>query len=88
MLAARIFRPIRRRFSKAIKAGSPVAAAADSLPESRVGKQPVTNISPPGAPISSLVPKLPGPPLPTTREEGWLALLEMVFEVTGWPDAE
>lgn len=88
MLAARIFRPIRRRFSKTARADSPAVTAGSPLPDSRAGKPPVTNISPSGAPISSLVPKLPGPPLPTTREEGWLALLEMVFEVTGWPDAE
>jgi len=84
MLAAKIFRPLRRR-SRSQGAGNP--------PEDRVGKQPVTNTSPPGALLSTLpalpdLPKLPAVSLPNAREEGWLALLEMVFEVTGWPDAD
>jgi hypothetical protein len=45
----------------------------------RMGAQPVTNPPPSG----------PSPEAArAAQEEGWLALLELVFEETGWPDAE
>jgi hypothetical protein len=52
-----------------------------------VGTQPVTNTSPSGpsdrpAPITDTGSY-------TEEDEGaWLALLELIFETTGWPDAE
>jgi hypothetical protein len=48
--------------------------------ESRAGVQPVTNTPSPGAPS--------GPSTRSAQEEGWLALLELVFDETGWPDAD
>lgn len=52
----------------------PVPEAADRV--TRVGAIPVTNTSP------------PGPLADPAREEVWLALLELVFDATGWPDAD
>ncbi len=84
MRMAKIFRPIRWQ-SRPGKEGQeqdpapPEPDAPGRLRQGRVGTQPVTNTSPSGSFLSSL---------PTTREEGWMALLELVFSETGWPDAE
>ena len=52
--------------------------AAAGQRASRVGTQPVTNTSPPGAPT---------PTPDAAMEETWLSILELVFAETGWPDA-
>jgi len=80
MSLAKIFRPIRwppaedgAAFRPGTNAGVPRAL--------QVGTQPVTNMSPPG----SLPPTEEARAL---QEAGWLAMLELVFDETGWPDAD
>ena len=80
MQMARIFAPIRHPAASteagAVLPQSP-APDEDGGRDSRVGMQPVTNTSPPGdivAPQAAL-------------EETWMAMLELVFAETGWPDA-
>lgn len=80
---AKIFRPIRWPVP-AGGADSPTPLSLTAATElfqprtSQVGVQPVTNTPPPG--VQSVA--------RSTKEEGWLALLELVFEETGWPDAK
>lgn len=81
---AKIFRPIRWPVvADGAETPTPrvLAVAAEAIRPrvSQVGTQPVTNTSPPGR---------DWPAVPSTQEEGWLALLELVFDETGWPDAE
>ena len=83
---AKIFSPIRWSVADAA-AESPtpqplVVAALSGSPARQAGAQPVTNTLPPGSSLFNTEPPL------ASREEGWLALLEMVFETTGWPDAD
>jgi hypothetical protein len=91
MLMAKIFTPIRRRSAAAAgpEAILPVSAASRDTTarrQSRVGAQPVTNASPSGlfAPAPVVEPAAP----PEGSEETWMALLELVFAETGWPDVE
>jgi hypothetical protein len=91
MQMAKIFRPIRwphtGRTEGRPTASSPEPATEAADRESRVGTQPVTNPFPSGktevpAPITDIGGH-------TEEDEGaWLALLELIFETTGWPDAE
>jgi hypothetical protein len=78
-----MFRPIRRRPALPEVTATPLAASGDSIEsgpgrDSRVGTHPVTNTSPPGPPPA---------PAGDEREQAWLAMLELVFAETGWPDA-
>lgn len=91
MQMAKIFRPIRWPHSGrggGRPTASPPAPAADAADrESRVGTQPVTNPFPSGKPDA------PAPMMDTggyaeADEGAWLALLELIFETTGWPDAK
>jgi hypothetical protein len=79
MSLAQIFMPIRHPEIARQAEVLPFLRPADINPgesrDNRVEVDPVTNTPPPG-------------PLRSTKEEGWLALLELVFETTGWPDAE
>ena len=83
-MLARIFRPLRRQpaTSGGAEAAFP-AKRARIIPgrpdNGRVGGQAVTNAPPSGLQRTSV-------PRPGT-EESWMALLELVFAVTGWPDA-
>jgi len=82
MPLARIFAPIRHptaltEAEEAVPPPSPAADAGEGR-DSRVGTQPVTNTSPPGA-------STPTPD--AAMEETWLSILELVFAETGWPDA-
>jgi len=84
MPMAKIFKPIRWQSAAAHEGKESPSQQPLGLPpatiahrENRMGAQPVTN-TPPSGP-------LPRPLTP--QEEGWLALLELVFEETGWPDA-
>ena len=91
MQMAKIFRQIRwphgGRVDERPKAFPPEPAANAASRERRVGTQPVTNTFPSGK---------SDPPTPiadrgsySEEDEGaWLALLELIFETTGWPDAE
>lgn len=91
MQMAKIFRPIRwahaGRTEGKPTASRPESAAEAANRESRVGTQPVTNTFPSGKAA------LPAPMTDVgghgEEDEGaWLALLELIFETTGWPDAE
>ena len=94
MVMARIFTPIRNlqpaREGRAIAPDPSGKALGGGARTSRVEAQPVTNTSPPGAPLLPAAATLPAArPLPTpAQEEDWMALLELVFAVTQWPDAE
>lgn len=80
MSLAKIFRPIRWP-SVPGEAVYPPASGPGRPRPLQVGMQPVTNLSPSGAsPTAASSDAL--------KEEGWLALLELVFDETGWPDAE
>jgi hypothetical protein len=78
-----MFRPIRRRPALPETTAALAPATGDSLESgpgrgSRVGTPPGTNTSPPGPPPA---------PAGDEREQAWLAMLELVFAETGWPDA-
>jgi hypothetical protein len=93
MAMAQIFKPIRWPPAVAAtqEASPPAAGNLADLAryrESRVGAQPVTNTPPSGSPAAPAdEPANDGSTAPD-QEQAWLALIEMVFEVTGWPDAE
>lgn len=83
MARTEMFRPIRRRRALPEVTAASVAASGDGIESgpsrgSRVGTHPVTNTSPPGPPPA---------PAGDEREQAWLAMLELVFAETGWPDA-
>ena len=80
MSLAKIFRPIRWPATPA-EAVYPAAARLEGPRALQVGTQPVTNLSPSGTPAAASTST-------ALQEEGWLALLELVFDETGWPDAE
>jgi hypothetical protein len=88
MQMAKIFKPIR--WSHAARSGAetssplPLPAEDDANRVSRVGIQPVTNTSPSGYSEPSVI----EPAYAEANEDAWLALLELVFDETGWPDAE
>jgi len=81
MSLANIFAPLRHpeiaRQAEVIAFVRPAGTPGDSR-DNRAETDPVTNTPSPG----------PLDRAPTTQEQGWLALLEIVFETTGWPDAE
>jgi hypothetical protein len=85
---ARIFTPIRGQLSTLREMAAATLpslgdpAEANWAWSNRMGTQPVTNTSPSGPPTPA------AQPARSTKEEGWLALLEMVFEATGWPGAD
>lgn len=86
MRLAKILQPIRSRSLAGAEeeTRSPtllgvVPAPADRV--TRVGTNPVTNTSPPGPLAHAEAAR------PSSKEEEWLALLELVFDQTGWPDA-
>jgi hypothetical protein len=90
MQMAKIFRPIRWPHTARADEGPSAFPSDPGGPANRngrVGTQPVTNPSPPDpsarpAPIADTGSY-------TEEDEGaWLALLELIFETTGWPDAE
>ena len=78
MSLAQIFMPIRHPEiagqAEVFAVLRPASPEPGASRDSRVEAIPVTNTPPPGP--------------QSTKEEGWLALLELVFETTGWPDAE
>jgi hypothetical protein len=80
MSLAKIFRPIRWP-SVPGEAVYPPPALPDGLRALQMGTQPVTNLSPSGVSSASSTST-------ELKEEGWLALLELVFDETGWPDAD
>jgi hypothetical protein len=91
MQMAKIFRPIRWPHAERTE-GKPTALPAEPAAEAvdregRVGTQPVTNTFPSGkADVPVPITEIGGH---TEEDEGaWLALLELIFETTGWPDAE
>ena len=77
-MMAQIFKPLRGQHADVPEMQSLAFDPQAGFGATRVGIQPVTNTSPSGTPKDAR----------TLQEEGWMALLEMVFEVTGWPDAE
>jgi hypothetical protein len=89
MQMAKIFKPIR--WSHAARSGAgttsplPLPAEDDANRTGRVGTQPVTNMSPSGYSEPSVIEP---PAYAEADEDAWLALLELVFDETGWPDAE
>lgn len=81
MPMAKIFSPIRRPSAPAeVTAPRSPPAAGEPRRDSRVGVQPVTNPPPPGSPALADANGRP-------TEETWMAMLELVFAETGWPDA-
>jgi hypothetical protein len=88
MQMAKIFKPIRWSHAARSEAEtlSPLPAEDDADRVSRVGAQPVTNTSPSGSSDAFLA--APEAGRADDDEETWLAMLELVFETTGWPDAE
>jgi hypothetical protein len=91
MQMAKIFKPIRwshaARTDTAAMPSLPDPAAGDRDRTGRMGIQPVTNTSPSGNPVSA-VPIIEPDGRAEADEDTWLAMLELVFEATGWPDAE
>jgi hypothetical protein len=80
MSLAKIFRPIRWPPAEDGAAFRPGADAG--VPRAlQVGMQPVTNTSPPGPARTAETDR-------ASREAAWLAMLELVFDETGWPDAD
>ena len=86
MNAAKIFTPLRGQPSADVELGAmprSLAGLEAFWPRAdRVGAQPVTN-KPPSGPT----PTQPAAAEPSAQEQGWMALLEIVFDETGWPDA-
>jgi len=86
MNAAKIYTPLRGQHSADAAFGamprSLVGSEAFWPRADRVGAQPVTNKPPSGFSAGQPPGNEPDP-----REQGWLALLEIVFDETGWPDA-
>lgn len=80
MTMVEIFKPIRRQLSAYGERA--IRDPAGSRRENRVGTKPVTNTSPPGPELSAVEQQR------RVDEQGWMALLELVFLETGWPDAE
>ena len=82
MSLANMFAPLRHpdiaRQAAVIPFVRPAAETPGESRDNRAETDPVTKTPSPGP--------LDRPP--TTQEQGWLALLELVFETTGWPDAE
>ncbi|MEO8883259.1 MAG: hypothetical protein ABI377_07620 [Devosia sp.] len=83
---AKIYTPLRGQHSADTAFGamprSLVGSEAFWPRADRVGAQPVTN-KPPSGPLT----KQPAGNESSAQEQGWLALLEIVFDETGWPDA-
>jgi hypothetical protein len=82
MAMTNIFKPIRYHLPDPDEAaGRPhrdeMAESGDSR-ANRMGVQPVTNTLPSGPSAA---------PAPVSDEDAWLAMLEIVFAETGWPDA-
>lgn len=86
MNAAKIYTPLRGQHSADAEFGamprSLVGSEAFWPRADRVGAQPVTN-KPPSGPAATQ----PAASEPSAQEQGWMALLEIVFDETGWPDA-
>ena len=86
MNAAKIYTPLRGQHPADMEFGamprSLIGSEAFWPRADRVGAQPVTNTPPSG-------PATPQPAAnePSAQEQGWMALLEIVFDETGWPDA-
>ena len=84
MAMLNIFKPIRHHLPNSDAAAAETLARDDEMAESgdsranRMGVQPVTNTLPSGPSAS---------PEPAADEDAWLAMLEIVFAETGWPDA-
>lgn len=87
MIVAKIFAPLRSPPPAMIEEPEASPRALFGSVEmfwpraDRMGAQPVTNTSPSGPLAANEANAL------TPQEQGWLALLEIVFDETGWPDA-
>jgi len=86
MTVAKIYTPLRGQHSADAEIGTmprSLAGLEAFWPRAdRLGAQPVTNTSPSGPSATK-----PMANEPSAQEQGWMALLEIVFDETGWPDA-
>ena len=77
---ARIFKPIRLAHAVAEPAADRAAGQTVDSGGSRVSRVEAST-------VTNALPSGPSPAQRASDEEGWLALLELVFDETGWPDA-